>query len=259
MTPAAGTDRPRRLVAALAARLRSTRLYGKPLQPLAPGHSILREIVETMRTFDCIDDVVLGIADGPANEPLVVAAEELECGYVCGAEADVCGRLIACGHHAGATDLLRKTTEDPFIDGSSVADAWAQHVRADNDVTVVDYLPEGAAYEIVSLDALTRSSRLLDPDHREHALDGIRLNQSDFQVEILTADDKVRRPDLRMTIDTPEDLILARAVWSALSHHAPAIPLKAIIEFLDAHPELTNLVAPYASGAPVWDLGTEEG
>jgi spore coat polysaccharide biosynthesis protein SpsF len=54
----------RRLVAALACRANGSRLYGKPLQNLSGMTTILDQIVSALRTFDIIDEIVLGISQG---------------------------------------------------------------------------------------------------------------------------------------------------------------------------------------------------
>jgi len=66
----------RHLVAALAARLRGTQLYGKPLQQLGPGRRILDQLVNSLRTHTVVDGVVLGIADGSTNQPLRLSSGE---------------------------------------------------------------------------------------------------------------------------------------------------------------------------------------
>ena len=149
----------RKLIAGLACRITGPRLYGKPLQNLAPGRTILRQIVELIRAEQIVDEVVLAIADNPANEPLVLAAEELGCPHVRGDELGVLGRLIKAAEAHGATDLLRKTTESPFFEIDGMHRAWGQHVAEGNDITVVDHVPLGTAVEIYSVEALKRSHR----------------------------------------------------------------------------------------------------
>ena len=59
----------RKLVVALACRNKGSRLYGKPLQNLdiKNGITILDNIVACLSSFDCIDSVILGIAEGDEN------------------------------------------------------------------------------------------------------------------------------------------------------------------------------------------------
>ena len=58
----------------------------------------------------------------------------------------------------------------------------------------------------------------------------------------IAAPDEAARPDIRLTIDTPEDLMLARSVYEALEpEFGPMPPLVKIIRFLDAHPAIRQL------------------
>ena len=242
----------RRLVAALAVRNTGARLYGKPLQRLGGETTILGHLVASLQSHDFVAECVLGIAEGTANLVYEEVAGELGCRHVFGPEDDVLGRLNACGRLAGATDILRKTTEDAFLDHDALALAWERHVERGSDATVLDHAPEGAAFEIFRAEVLERAHR--EGDDREHATDHVRFNQALFDVDILQPPDPAnRRMDLRLTVDNPEDLVVARAVFAELGHLGPRIPLREIVAFLDARPDLRALVAPFSEAATVWD------
>jgi spore coat polysaccharide biosynthesis protein SpsF len=244
----------RRLVAGLACRLTGSRLYGKPLQGLAPGVTILSQIVACIRASQVPAEVVLAIAESPANTALRYTAEELDAPYVLGSEKDVLGRLILAAEARDATDLLRKTTESPFFEIDGMERAWEQHLANENDITVVDHAPQGTPVEIYTVDALRRShAEGREEDRSELVSNFARFNQRLFKVEIVKAPPACRRTDLRLTVDRPEDLILCRAVYEELAESAPLIPLAEIVAFLDRRPDLTQLVAGLAYGAPVWD------
>jgi spore coat polysaccharide biosynthesis protein SpsF len=248
----------RRLVAALAVRNNGTRMYGKPLQRLAEdGPTILAQSIAALRTYPLVDDIVLGIADGPHNTVFESVARELEVRYVYGSEHDVLGRLITCAAVSDATDVFRKTTEDPYMDYDMLEPAWRAHVDHGNDATALDMVPEGTAFELFTLDALERSHAEGLAADREHISDYVRFNQAMWQVEVLEPAPDCRRLDLRLTVDNPQDLIVVREVWRALGHNAPRIPLREIVAFLDSRPDLVELVAPYNAAEPTW-LGLEQ-
>ena len=243
----------RKLVAALACRVNGSRLYGKPLQALSGDVTILDQIVNALRTFLFIDEIVFGISKGVANLTFVEKAHELGCRYVFGDEQDVLSRLVACGRLGAATDVFRVTTECPFFDYSMLSEAWDRHVRLGHDITVLDFVPEGAGFEIYTLAALERSHREgMDGDRSEFCSNYARFNQRLFQVEILRPAEKCARTDLRLTVDYPEDLVVCRAVYEALTNRAPCVPLAEIVQFLDKRPDLKVLVAPYVDERPVW-------
>ena len=250
----------RTLIAALACRAGGSRLYGKPLQPLDPhtGVTILDHMIANLKACAPIDEIVLGIADGRENQAFVDVAERWGLRSIWGDRTDVLQRLVECGRAASATDVFRVTTECPFIETRPLEDAWRRHVAHENDATVTDGLPEGTHLEIFRLRALELSHAKGDASERsERCALYIRRHPSEFRVEILDVPEAWRRLDLRLTVDYPEDLVVCRAVYAALRHHAPKIPLEAIIEFLDGRPDLQRLVAPYVTRKPIWALPPE--
>jgi spore coat polysaccharide biosynthesis protein SpsF len=242
----------RRLVAALPCRCASTRLWGKPLQPLAPGLPIVAHLARSLRQFACVRDVALAIAQGPGMDALIDLAEREQLQYCVGSEADVLARVIATARAAGATDVLRKTSEDPFFDIDMLAPAWLRHVQGGNDVTALDHTPEGAAFELFTLAALERCHALGNAEDREHIANYARFHQGELAVEILQPAPECRRLDLRLTVDNPEDLIVCRTVFAELGGAQRMLPLHEIVAFLDAHPQLTELVRPFVHPHPTW-------
>jgi spore coat polysaccharide biosynthesis protein SpsF len=244
------SEHQRRLVAVLACRADSSRLFGKPLQHVAPERTILRQIVEGLQTFSIIDEIVLGISDGVANLIFIDVATSLGVPHVVGDPKDVLSRLIAGGRLVGATDVFRVTTEDPFFDYSMLEPAWERHVASGRDITVLDYVPEGTAFEIYTIAALERIHR--ESDEVENFSVYPRSHQSLFALEILQPAPECARLDLRLTIDNAEDLIVCQQVFGEFAALAPRVPLDKIIAFLDQRPDLTSLVAHLAPGVPTW-------
>jgi spore coat polysaccharide biosynthesis protein SpsF len=244
----------RRLVAALACRANGSRLYGKPLQNLAGTTTILDQIVAALRTFDIVDEIVLGISEGTPNLTFVDYARENGLRYIIGDAKDVLSRLVACGRLGNASDVFRVTTECPFFDYEQLPEAWQSHCRDAYDITVLDHVPEGAGFEIYRLQALQRSHEEgREGDRSEFCSNFARFNQRLFKIQLLKPNPECRRLDLRLTVDYPEDLILCRAVYKEFEQLAPRIPLQKIVGYLDARPHLKNLVAPYVDFQPVWD------
>jgi spore coat polysaccharide biosynthesis protein SpsF len=250
----------RRLAAALACRVQGSRLYGKPLQNLTAGVTILDHILSAARAGGEIDEIVLGISEGVENLPFAELAHRQRVSYIVGDQVDVLWRLIQCGRAAAATDVFRITTECPFTCWELLADVWKRHVDEGNDITVVDHVPEGVHFELYTLEALERAHREGSKEDRsEYCSQYPRLHQDRFKIAIVPPPAVFRRLDLRLTVDYPEDLVLCRRVYEALSAKGPRIPIADIVGFLDAHPETTALVAPYVDPSPLWDIVPKRG
>lgn len=240
----------RKLVAALACRNQGSRLYGKPLQNLdiQNGVSILEHMIQWLRTIPQIDDIVLGISTGLDNLCFVEFAKKHQLGHILGDEQDVLSRLIACGESAQATDIFRLTTESPFTYFEGIAQAWQEHVSGNYDCTFLDHVPDGSGIEIHKLGALKYSHENGQKRHRSELCSlYIRENKDKFKINHLPVPPEIHRPDIRLTVDYPEDLVLCRKVYERFRDFAPRIPLVEIIKFLDENPDIKNLVAPFVA------------
>ena len=249
------TKGTRQLVTVLACRAEGSRLYGKPLQNLDPakGITILDQIISTCQNLQPISKIVLAVSQGSANEAFHEVAKRHGIDSISGDPKDVLLRLIQGCRNTGGTDVFRVTTESPFMYHEAVDEAWHRHLEHGNDITAVDGLPEGAHFEIYRLSALEKSHQLGDTRHRsEHCSLYVRENRKDFEVEAIPVPLAVRRPELRLTVDYPEDLALCRSVYLALQQYAPLVPVAEIIRFLDANPQVRALAEPYAKPAWLW-------
>jgi len=238
----------RRLVAAIACRNQGSRLYGKPLQNLdvEKGIRILDNIVDCLRTIECIDEIVLGISEGVENEIYRIIAEEKGLRYVVGDQTDVLSRLVKCGQIAGATDIFRVTSESPFPYFEPVNDLWQRHQGEQADATFMDDVIDGCGFEIISLKALEESHLKGDKKHRSELCTlYIREHHQTFKILKINPPIELIRMDLRLTVDNPEDLAVCRIVYGALKNSAPRIPITEIARFLDANPRLIELIAPF--------------
>ena len=248
----------RRLVAALACRNQGSRLYAKPLQNIdvERGVRILDNIVGCLRTLPCIEEIVLGISEGQENEVFKTLAEEAGLPWIVGDQRDVLARLIQCGDRGAATDVFRVTTESPFPYFEAIEDHWARHQREAADATFVWDIIDGAGFEIYTLEALRTSHARGSAKHRSELCSlYVREHPDEFNVLRIDAPPALRRKDIRLTVDYPEDLVLCRRVYQELQAQAPRISVPDIVAFLDRQPRLLTLIAPYTeAGYSVMDL-----
>lgn len=238
----------RKLVACLACRNQGTRLYGKPLQNLDITNSIsvLEYMIASVKTYPAVSSIVLGISEGDDNISFKHVADKNEIDFIIGSEEDVLSRLIACCEKANGTDIFRLTTESPFTYFETIDTAWENHVASGRDLTALDQLPDGSGFEIIKLDAYKTSWEKGERKHRSELCSlYIREHKEDFSIGYVDIPPAIRRTDIRLTIDYPEDLILCRAVYQNFKNKAPLIPLEEIIRFVDEQPALKALVDPF--------------
>lgn len=247
-----------KVAALLACRAESTRLYAKPLQ-LVGDRTILQHLLERLSQVRRISEIVLAISDS-ASAPIFVAfARERGLRYILGSEQDVLGRLIACADAFGVDVAVRVTTENPYIYWENLDALIDQHLVAGAAVSVTTGLPVGAAVEVVTVASWRAVHKDGTDRQRQQAPSEYLLQHRDrFSVGSIVAPSAVNAPDLRLTVDSPEDLQLARLIWEALNARHELIPLAAIVELLRARPDLVringHLRAPY-----LWSNSTPDG
>ena len=240
----------RRLVAAIACRNQGSRLYGKPLQNLdvEKGVRILDNIVDCLHTIGCIDEIVFGISEGMENDVFRKIAEEKGLRYIVGDQVDVLSRLVRCGQLAGATDVFRITSESPFLYFEPVEDLWRRHQAEQADATFMDDIIDGCGFEFIALRTLEEAHAKGEKKHRSELCTlYIREHLQQFKVIKANPPQELIRRDLRLTVDNPEDLAVCRVVYGAFKELAPKIPIIDVVRFLDAHPRLIEMVAPFTA------------
>ena len=243
----------RKLVAALACRNSGSRLYGKPMQNIGVNTTILDELVNSIKQYKIVKKICLGISKGAANIVYKDYAIKNNLDFIFGDEIDVLSRLVKCGIHSNATDILRITSENPFVYLGNINAAWKIHKNHNNDLTATDGGPLGTHFEIFRLNTLKISHRMGTKKHRsEHCDSYVMDNLNKFKVQILELPKDLLRPEYRLTVDNPEDLILCRAIYNRLKKSSPNIPLKKIINFLDINPQIAKINIKYPRMTRIW-------
>jgi spore coat polysaccharide biosynthesis protein SpsF len=222
----------------------STRLPGKVLMDLQ-GRPMLQQQIERLRRCENADEIVLAITTNAADDPLVDLARQLDIRVHRGGEHDVLDRYLGAARAANADVIVRVTSDCPLIDAHEV-DVVIDALGNDTDYAanlLVRDLPRGLDTEALWSDTLERMGRMaISAASREHVTWFIRDERPDLFIT-----KAVRRPyeaaDLRWTVDTPEDLQLARTLYEQLDLGTTHAPFPAILAHVRAHPELAAINA----------------
>lgn len=242
-----------KVVAAIACRVESTRLFAKPLQRV-DEHTILDYIIMQLRQSELIDEIVLAISENAGNEIFVEYARRNNLKFVRGDDEDVLRRVISAADHVNANIVFRVTSEDPFKYWHGIDAAIEQHLQTGADFTYTKDLPEGTGFEIINLKALKSSHAHGQRRNRSELVTSyIHEHQADFKILPFEVKSKLRRPEIRFTVDYPEDLILVKTLASRLKFRESLPDLELIIEQIDADPKLKEINNKFAGhGSRIW-------
>ncbi len=230
-----------KVAAVIACRVDSSRLFAKPLQ-LIDKQPILALLINQIKKSKKINDIVLAISENPGNEFFIDFAKKRKIKYVIGNDTDVLNRLIIGAQYVDADIVFRVTAENPFIYWEGIDKVISDHIQGKYDFSVVEDIPLGSGYEVINRAALEISHAKGQKRHRSELCSlYIFENKNKFKINRFKPAKNLQRPDLRLTVDTPQDLWLVRLVNQNIQNSIKPIKLSKIIQFLDSNPEIAKL------------------
>lgn len=201
----------------LQARMGSMRLPGKVLMPLS-GRPMLSHIVERLKKVPNSEALIVATSTNKADDAIeeFCSREGVDCfrGY----ELDVLDRYYRAAIRFKLTNIVRATADNPFVDPAEIDRLIGLHKKTGADYThSFDALPIGVGAECFTFAALERSWKEgMKPNHREHVNEYIQENPALFRIEALTIPPDKTAPELRLTVDAPEDFKKAEAIYAKL-------------------------------------------
>ena len=219
----------------------STRLPGKSLMKIC-NKTIIDLIIERLRQCKKVDDIILAIPNTNQNDVLEEYANKLGCHYYRGSEEDVLSRYYQTARQFEISEIVRVTGDCPLIDPILV-DLMVEHYLNEKvDYAAIDVdnnFPRGLDAEIFSFETLEKVNTEAHRDYeREHVTPYIYEHPELFKIRFMEAEKKLRRPELRLTVDTQEDFNLVREIFKNLYKEEQLFYTEDVIDFLDSHPEL---------------------
>ena len=234
------TKKPK-VAAVIACRVDSTRMYAKPMQ-LVGKYTILEHLLNQIKTSSMIDEVVLAISENPGNDIFVDFAKKHKIKFIKGDDEDVLKRLIDGAKYVNADIIFRITSENPYIFWNGIDHLIKNHISGKHDFSFYEKIPLGAYFEVINLKALETSHKKGKRKHRSELCTlYINENKNKFKINQLTPEKSLQRPELRLTVDSPQDLWVARIIHEQLGRGIKPISLKQIVKFLDANPEIRQI------------------
>lgn len=235
-------DQGRTVVGVVQARTGSTRLPGKVLLPLA-GRSVLEWVVRAARTTDCVDALVVATTTEPADDAVAGECERLGVDVARGPVDDVLSRFLSATERWQPDGIVRFTADCPLLDPSLVASAvaaWRAAPWLDYVSTAMPRcVPRGMDVEVVRGQALRELDGLAQAHHRTHVTSAVYTQPDKYRLLGMCL--RPDSSDLRVTLDTADDMRLIETVVAELGDRPASLP--ELVAFLRARPEVVELNA----------------
>jgi len=213
------------ILAVLQARMSSSRLPGKVMADVA-GQPMITRQVERLRRARTLDRLVVATSDLLGDDGLAAYCSELGLAVHRGSLDDVLDRFHGAVQAFGpARAVIRLTADCPLADWRVVDQVVEAHLAGGYDYTnntaPKRTFPHGLDVEVATpkaLEAAWREAR--DPYEREHVTPFLYRRPERFHLGSVKSDHPA--PQLRWTVDAPQDLDFVRQVYETLYAANPA-------------------------------------
>lgn len=230
----------------IQARMGSSRFPGKILKKFYNGKSLLETILDNLHKIEDTK-IIIAISNNTNDDILENYLKEKGELFFRGSENDVLDRFIKTAENFNLDGVIRICSDNPFTDFKEVAKLIdkAKKSKADYIGFRINNLPSIISHfgfwgEFVSLESLIKVAKTTeDKSAHEHVTSYLYSHPNLFNCEWIDCPDFLQgRNDIRLTIDTLEDMANAQKVFADLKFCYPEFGIKEIVEYVDQHDEL---------------------
>ena len=235
------------------ARLFSTRLPGKVMLKVLK-RPLLALMIERLKQINFVENIIIATTTNKIDDEIVNLANNSGVKFFRGSESDVLGRVVGAAKE-NKTDIIVQITGDNPLVHKEIVENIIKFYTANQD-----------KYDFVSNDAgiyndafkqefpmglntkVFASSLLFDVEKittnlvdREHVVNYILKNCNKYRVHNFKAENRYCRPDLRFTLDYPEDYKVIKLIYENLYEKDKNFSAIDIFDFLDKNPDIKKM------------------
>jgi spore coat polysaccharide biosynthesis protein SpsF len=227
----------------IQARMNSARLPGKSMALLS-GVPLLEHVIRRAKAAPLIEKLCVATTVNAEDDVIAAHVESLGVDVFRGEAENVLSRFFwTANRYDDAHVIVRLTADDPFKDPDLITQAlvgflseWASAANnPDHTPPPPQYMhlggstwPVGLDVEIFTRPALVSAfHRATEAYDQEHVTPWMR---NELGVWTMKDTEKRKTDETRWTIDTPDDLVFAQAVYDQLYHTKPLFGYADLIE-----------------------------
>lgn len=225
----------------LSVRDKATRLPGKVMKPIC-GRRAIEHLIDRLKLARNADLLVMTTSVNPADDGLATVATANGIACFRGSGEDKLRRYLDAADELGVEFCVVADGDDLFADPSCIDRIIAEYHATGADYIICDELPVGVTGFGVRIAALRRVVELKAESDTE-VWGGYFTQTGLFNTRLLEVEPSHRRPELRMTLDYPEDLAFFTAVFEALYQPGKVFGFDEIMRLMEKRPDIPQLNA----------------
>lgn len=226
----------------ITARLKSTRLPKKVIRPIA-GRPMICHMIDRLKLAEIPPQIILCTSTLPEDDELVRIAHDESIACFRGDPDDVLARMTGAAQQFDVNTVFSCTADNPFVDSVHLDKLLEHHLAHGYDYTKTAGLPLGTFGYALSRSAMELACKLKVEKDTE-IWGPLFAESGKFSCGIMKIDDpEFYWPELRLTVDLPEDFQLVTRIFDALYEPGHVFSLKSILELCRNDPSLPAINA----------------
>lgn len=230
------------IAAIIQARMGSTRLPGKVLKDLN-GKPMIEHIVSRVEKCKTVEDILIATTTCRSDDKLEQWCINHRIKCFRGNENNVLKRYYDAATWIKADIIIRITADDPFKDPRIIDEVVNQLVDNDLDFSFNNFpptFPEGLDVEVFTYKAIRKVMECNTSDfEKEHVTQYFYHNPKDFKMRNYSYLRDLS--DIRLTVDSKEDFILAEEIYKRLAPDDEMFYLEDILKLISEHPNIKKI------------------
>ncbi len=214
------TPSKKKIGAIIQARSSSTRLPNKIFLslPYKSNISVLEHIINRSKKVHLLDEIIVATTYKKDDDVIENFCNKIGINCFRGDEDNVLSRFYAAAENNKIDIIIRLTADNPCIDYNLINSTIRFHINESNDYTFTKDYPVGLNIEVCSFIALKKAyQNVTEIYEKEHVTPYIYKSHPEyFKIGMVNSGEPLRRPDIRITLDTEEDYILLCTVYDYL-------------------------------------------
>lgn len=223
----------------ITVRMKSSRLPRKALLEIK-GKPVIEHLIDRLKLAKSPDLIVLCTSTHPDDAVLVDVARENHIESFRGSEDDKLDRYLKAASKYGLDFIVVTHGDNVFYEPEIIDDVIELHSKTKVDYVDCRELPLGTVPQGIKVGALEKVCRIKAETDTE-VWGGYFTDSGLFKVEYLEVAAELRHPEMRLTLDYPEDYELFRAIFDRLYSPGKVFPLRDIVSLLLGKPELMDI------------------
>ncbi len=224
----------------ITVRTGSTRLPKKALMEIK-GRSLIEHLIDRVKLAELPNIIVICTTVNPNDDALVEIARKNGVEYFRGSESDILERHFGAMNEFNLDFVVNVDGDDIFCDPVYIDKVIGRWKKTGADVVKTEGLPFGANSFGYTSATLRKICGLKGNNVTDTGWGMYFLEPGLFKVETIIAEEELKYPDFRMSLDYPEDFKFFKAVFDRLYEPGKIFPLKDIVSLLIKNPEIADI------------------